>query len=242
MKTVQKLAVFLMFPILCFSVSSCSKDDSSSAYTCQSCHDTPDALVANDGSVEGIYKGIIVGSTGTIAINIQNGSSTITATMVLDGISSVLTSNVSVVAGQTYVAPFTGTYNGTAITLHLTVGLGGTLPTMTSSDIPGHANAVFEIYKETSTSLIEAFQGTYSKPGENGTFNILASRGLAIWGGIAKPDDSSETNDASGTINSSNQLVEDNGTILATINGDVLSGSFIDGNGATIHISGHRTL
>ena len=35
-----------------------------------------------------------------------------------------------------------------------------------SSDIPGHPNAVFTVYKETSTSLIEAFEGEFMAEGK----------------------------------------------------------------------------
>jgi hypothetical protein len=145
--------VLLMLGIL---FNSCSKDDGGSQkYECATCVNIPDALAENDNSGKGVYKGIIVGSTGSLSIDIQNGSNTITAIMVLDGITVNLISNVSYVEGQAYVAPFTGMYNnGSPITLTFSVGLSGANPTMISSDIPGHPNAVFTIYKESSTSLI----------------------------------------------------------------------------------------
>ena len=242
MKTVKKL--FLPALLMTMSFISCSKSDSdpTPAYVCATCNVTPEALAVNDASVMGIYKGIVVGSTGTISINIQNGSNTITATMVLDGTSVLLTSDVTVVNGQSYVAPFTGMYNGSPISITFSVGLGGATPTVVTSDIPGHPTATFEIYKETSTSLIEAFQGTYSKTGESGVFNVILSRSLSKWGGVAKENGGTENNEVSGTINASNQLIEENGTTMATINGDVLTGSFLDGEGATITINGTRTL
>ncbi len=243
MKTLKKLFLTVLF--ITIGLISCSKDDAESApvYTCATCNDTPDALAANDASVQGIYKGIVVGSSGTISINIQNGSNTITATMVLDGTTVLLTSSVSVVDGQPYVAPFTGTFNGSPIAITFSVGLGGSTPTVVTSDIPGHPLAVFEIYKETSTSLIEAFQGTYSKPGESGVFNIILSRALAKWGGVAKENGATENSEVSGTINNNNQLIEDEGgTTVGTINGDVISGSFIDSEGATVTVNGTRTL
>lgn len=249
MKTIQKLLTVMLFPAffaaMALIIISCSKDDAAPApvaYTCASCNDIPDALAANDADVKGIYKGIVVGSTGTISINIQNGSNAITATMVLDGVSVTLTSSVSTVNGQPYVAPFTGTFNGSPVSITFAVGLGGASPTMVSSDIPGHPNAIFDLYKETSTSLIEAFEGTYSKPGTTGIFNILLSKGIGRWGAIAKANGQTETNTAGGIINASNQLVEDNGTIVGTIAGDQLSGSFIGGDNATVTITGYRTL
>jgi hypothetical protein len=162
--------------------------------------------------------------------------------MVIDGVTALLTSSVSVVNGTPYVAPFTGTLSGNPVSITFSIGLGGTTPTIVSTDIPGHPNAVFQIYKETSTSLIEAFEGSYSKTGESGVFNILLSKGLAHWGGIVKKNGDTETNDISGTYSTTNQVIDDNGTVMATINGDVLSGSFLDGNNATITVSGNRTL
>jgi len=247
MKTFKKLIALLIFPAFLIGIgittNSCSKEDSAKdpVYSCATCNTTPQALAANNASVKGIYKGIVVGSTGTLSINIQNGSSTITGTIVLDGVSVALTSNVAVVDGQTYVAPFTGTFNGSPISITFSIGLSGSTPTVITSSIPGHPNSVFTIYKETSTSLIEAFEGTYSKTGETGTFNILLSRAITKWGYVAKKDGSTSIDSGSGTINSSNQLILE-GRTIATITGDQLKGSFVDNNNATITVTGKRTL
>ena len=248
MKTKQKKQ-FLILIVILFGISvitfSCSKSDSSSPYTCAACHTAPDALAANDASAKGVYKGIEAGSSGTLSINIQNGSSTISATMVLDGVSVILTSSVAYVAGQGYVAPFTGFFNGSPISISFSVAIGGLTPLVTASNIPGHANATFTLYKETSTSLIEAFEGTYTKTGgQTGVFNILLSRALNKWGGIALNNAAgSETDSFDGTLNASNQLiVNGNGTILGTISGDEIHGSFQDSSQATITTTAHRTL
>ncbi len=247
MKTTHKTKKILLLAVLIFGVNvitlSCSSE-SSSEYTCATCNNTPDALAANDASTKGIYKGVVVGSSGTLSINILNGSNTITATMVLDGISAVLTSSVAYVDGQAYTAPFTGTYNGTPVTINFSVAIGGGQPTVVTSNIPGHPTASFVLYKETSTSLIEAFEGTYSKTGQSGVFNILLSRALNKWGGLALNNVAGSTADEiDGTINASNQLiVTENSVIFGTITGDEIHGSFLDSNGTTITISGNRTL
>lgn len=246
MKILKNRITLLILPVFLIGIliASCSDDDETpvASYACLTCKTTPDALAANDASVEGIYKGIIIGSTGTISINIQNGSSTITATMVLDGVSVALTSNVSIVDGQSYVAPFTGTFNGSPITMTFSVGLGGTSPTMVSSSIPGHPNAVFELSKETSTSLIEAFEGNYAVTGgEKGVFNIVLSRALSKFGYIVREDGQTDTDSGSGTINSSNELILE-GRVIGTITGDSLNGSFKDDENRTITITGKRTL
>lgn len=248
MKVLKKTKRIVMLAVVIFGISlfvlSCSKD-SSSAYTCATCHDTPDALAANDASAKGIYKGTEVGSTGTLSINIQNGSNTITGVMVLDRVSVILSSSVAYVDGAAYVAPFTGVFNGSPISITFSVAIGGLTPLVTASNIPGHPNATFTLYKETSTSLIEVFEGTYAKTGgETGVFNILLSRALNKWGGIALNNaQGSNPSDIEGTINASNQLiVTENGVNIGTISGDEIHGSFVDGNSATITITGHRTL
>ncbi|AWI26258.1 hypothetical protein [Flavobacterium pallidum] len=242
MKTFKK--TLWMLPVLFAGVflSSCSKDsDSDPAYVCTTCNDTPQGIAANDMSAKGLYKGIVVGSTGTISIDIQNGSNTITGVMVLDGVTVNLISNVSVVNGETYIAPFTGMMNGSAVTLTFQVGAGGEQPTMVSADIPGHPNATFILAKETSTSLIEAFVGTYTAGSDSGTFNVVLSTSLAKWGYIAKDNQTGEINDGDGIIADGNKLMED-GRHMATINGDELNGSFADSNGTTVTLEGHRTL
>lgn len=234
MKKIQKVTRLLFFPALLAGtltlVNACSKDEDPTpvipaAYVCTTCADTPIALAANDVSNKGVYKGVVIGSTGTISINIQNGSNDITATMVLDGQSILLTSTVGVVDGQPYIAPFTGTFNGSAISLTFSVGLGGENPTMVTSDIPGHPNAIFDLYKETSTSLIEAFEGSFVEAnGKSGTFNAIVSRGLNKWGAITKSDQTGEIdNYISGFVVNNNQLmIEGESFIVASINGDAL--------------------
>ena len=250
MKNVKKISHLFIAPILILVLGvllvSCSKDkQEDSPYSCTSCVNIPDALPENDNSSKGVYKGVEVGSSGTLSIDIQNGSNTITAIMTLDGITANLSSSVTYIDGQPYVAPFTGVYDGEPITITFSVSLGGGAPTVISSDIPGHPDAVFTVYKETSTSLIEGFEGTYSNSeGESGTFNILLTRSLNLWAGIAKDNgQGAVANDIDGTINANNQLIEsENGRVVGNLSGDEISGQFSDGNNHTITISGHRTL
>jgi hypothetical protein len=224
---------------------SCKKDDDQPAasYECTACAKTPEALPANDGSSKGIYKGVVVGSSGTIKFNIANDASSITATMVIDGTTVTLTSNVSWTNGQSYVAPFTGTLNGQTVTINLSVDFDGSNPVITSADIPGHPNAVFTLVKENSTALIECFEGTISttEP-KTGTFNILLSRQLSKWGGVAREDGSPDADDVNGTIESNGTMKDEDGKQIGTLSGDQISGQFQDGNNNTITISGKRTL
>ncbi len=240
----KKRYVLLYVAMIALFVS-CKKDDkpATPAYTCATCATAPAALPANDASSKGIYKGVILASTGTITFDISNAGNTITAVMVLDGITTTLTSSVTWVAGQPYIADFTGTLNGSPVTIQFSVGLSGASPTVTSSSIPGHPNATLLVVKETSTSLVECFEGTYSTTlPETGTFNIILSRNLAIWGGISRETGTTDTNDIDGVI-LNNQLLEGGtNTVIGTLANDQLTGSFVDSNGSTVTVTGRRTL
>lgn len=241
----KRTSYLLIITLLC-SMFSCKKkaNENENTYTCTTCKTTPDALLANDASSKGIYKGVIIGSSGTIKFDIANNGSTITAVLVIDGTTVNLTSNVTWVAGQAYTAPFTGTLNGTQASITFSVGATGQNATITSSTIPGHQNAVFTLVKETSSSLIECFEGKYStsKP-ESGTFNLILSRSLKRFEGISRKNGSSENNEIEGTINGSNGLVEkEDGTVMATLSGDLLKGSFKDSSGNTVTVEGKRTF
>jgi hypothetical protein len=221
-----------------------STDDSTGdSYKCATCKTQPDALAANDASSKGIYKGVVIGSSGTISFNVMNNGTDITSTLVIDGTTVNLTSTATWTAGQAYVAPFTGTLNGSPLSITFTVSATGGTPSITTSSIPGHPNASFTIVKETSSSLIECFEGTYhSSLPEDGTFNLLLSRTAKLWGADARKNGATETNDAKGLITSDNKLVEENGTVMGTLSNDEIKGSFNDGNGRTITITGKRTL
>lgn len=241
-KYLLPLAVTLLALSTLFA--SCKKkDDGQTAYKCTSCVTAPEAKAANDASSKGIYKGIVVGSTGTIKFDIANDASSITATMVIDGQTVTLTSNVTWNAGQSYVAPFTGTLNGQQVTINLSVDFDGSNPVITSSNIPGHPNAVFNLVKETSSALIECFEGTYStSEPETGTFNILLSRQLGKWGGVARKDGSTDENDVDGIIDSNGNMADSDGNKVGTLSGDQISGQFKDANNTDVTISGKRTL
>lgn len=240
----KEKSVFTLFTLcVLLFLCSCKKDKTEeTSYSCTTCKSTPDAVAANDASSKGVYKGVVIGSSGTIKFDIANNNSTITAEMVLDGTTINLTSNVTWVSGVAYSAPFTGTYNGGNITVNFSVNATGQNATVTSSNIPGHPNASFTVIKETSSALIECFEGTYSttKP-EDGIFNIILSRSLQGFKGASRENNTTVSEDVSGTINANGELV-DNGKVLAKLNIDQLTGKFVNADGHTVTVKGKRTF
>lgn len=244
MKKIQ----FIIAAVTMLSFNACKKSNDTAtppaAYKCVSCKITPDAVAANNSSSKGIYKGVIIGSTGTIMFDIANNGTAITAVMVIDGVTVNLTSNVTWVAGQAYIAPFTGSLNGATVTINLSVGISGGTPTVTSSNIPGHPDASLNIIKETSSNLVECFEGTFSttRP-ETGVFNMIVLRTLNTWTAVSRKTGSQTSNTGSGTI-SDNKLIDpsQNNRSIGTLNVDGINGSFVDASGNTVTLKGKRTL
>lgn len=243
----MKIMKKVLFGIIACTVvlASCkkSKNEKEESYICTTCSQTPEAKSANDNSSKGIYKGVIIGSSGTIKFDIANTSSnSITATMVIDGTTVTLTTTTAWNAGQLYVAPFKGTLNGQEVTITFSVGASGSGATITSATIPGHANAIFSIAKETSTALVRCFEGTYeTSDNKKGTFNIIVSTLLKGWTGKAREDGSGVAKDISGTF-VNNTLIDASGATIAPLNGDEFSGTFKDESNTTITVKGKRTL
>ena len=244
MKKIQ----FIIAAVTVLSFNACKKSNDAvttpDAYKCVSCKTTPDAVASNNNSSKGIYKGVVIGSTGTIMFDIANNGSAITAVMVIDGVSVNLTSNVTWVAGQAYSAPFTGSLNGATVTINLSVGISGGSPTGTSSIIPGHPDASLNIIKETSSNLVECFEGTFSttRP-ETGVFNMIVLRTLNTWSAVSRKTGGQSSNTGNGTI-SDNKLIDpsQNNRSIGTLNVDGINGSFVDASGNTVTIKGKRTL
>jgi len=237
-------AVYVLATVFLVLSVSCKKDSTpGDPYKCTTCKTTPDALAANDASSKGVYKGVVIGSTGTIYFNIANNGSTINAVMVLDNVSTTLTASVSWVAGISYVSPFTGTINGSPVVITFQVDANGQNPVILTSSIPGHPSAQFTLVKELSTSLIECFEGTYtSTRPETGTFNLLLSRSLGRFGGSSRETGSTTSEDIDeGTIDASGNLIS-NGQPMGHLDGDVITGTFHDSQGNAVTINAHRTL
>ncbi|WP_410222479.1 hypothetical protein [Pedobacter sp.] len=240
----KKLLILSCTCALLFTLSCKKKKDNvEEKYVCTSCSQTPEGVAANDNSSKGIYKGVIIGSSGTIKFDIANTSSnSITASMVIDGTKVTLTSTVAWTAGQLYVAPFKGTLNGQEVSVTFSVSASGTGATIVAANIPGHANAIFSIAKETSTALVKCFEGTYqTSTNKKGTFNIIVSTLLKGWTGKAREDGTQSTEDISGTY-VNDVLIDASGATIAPINGDEFSGSFKDRSNTTITVKGKRTL
>jgi hypothetical protein len=198
------LSVACLAVAICITVAvGCKKknNDPAPSTTCSTCASTPDAKAANDNSSHGIYKGIIVVSSGTIKFDIMNTDSSIKAYMVIDGESITLTSSGLTGTG-TATAIFNGTMNAGPVSITLTVNENGGSPTITALSIPGHPNATLTIIKETSTNLVKCYEGTYTNAtsGKNGTFDLTLSTAQKVWIAQTREEGATQSGQVGGTV------------------------------------------
>jgi hypothetical protein len=230
---------FIGLAIVAISFSGCSKDEGGSAVS-PDIENASGAVATCNTSSAGVYKGILVGSSGYFKISLKNGTDTVSCKIVFDGKTAYLTTTSlnSWTPGQAISnAVFTGTLDGQAITLTLSCNADGTNVTVTIT-YPGHEIGV-SVVKETSTTQVKCYEGTYTDGTQTGVFN------LAVYGtkayGFRKDAESSGT--IIGTV-SGNSLTIDEGDSPKkfTIDDNGVNGSFDNGDGVTITVTGKRSM
>lgn len=149
--SLSAITAFLLFLL------SCSKDKEPSNLPIS---DNPEAKVAYDNNSFGVYKGVIIGSTGIIKLVINNGDNLVRAYITIDEhTKDTLTSTAPFTSGQAITnASFTGRIS----TMTFSVNANGTNPNIVSITIQGHSNVTGLLLKETSTQIVRCYEGTYT--------------------------------------------------------------------------------
>ena len=232
----SKIFVLAIIVTLMFS---CGDDES--AYTCDSCVDSPEAQAANDNTGKGIYKGLIIGSSGTIKINVANSGNTISAILEIDGETFNLTTS-----GVVYLNGFEDYFYGTKntandIKIYFWANSTGTEHQIEIITFPGHENAIIALYKELSTALVKVYEGSFSGDA-SGTFNMVVRDDEWLVRAREKTDDgySSFYGTLSGGVMTCIQCGDVE--ITGKISGDECSGKWNDVGGGSGSWKGKRTL
>jgi hypothetical protein len=226
----------------------CSKDDDNkttnptnnntdTTYKCSSCITQAEAKSEHNNSTAGVYKGVLVGSSGTIAIYLFNTGTEVKALVAFDGKNATLTSTAlgSWSPGMPISnAPFTGKIDGKDMSATFSVDSMGKNPRV-QVQIPGHDVKV-AIYKETSTTVIKNYEGTYTGD-RSGTYNLtLNGSDFYIVTNSGDP--------FSGTlVNGKVAINKDQVEINGEFKGDEVTGTWKDGKKGTQGTwKGKRTL
>ena len=116
-------------------------------------------------------KGVFVGSSGTILVNINNNG-LISVSLTIDGVTYPFTSNVSITENQQTEITFAFENNS----FTFIVDADGSNPQITNVSIEGHPDASIIVVKENSSYVAELYEGTYEGIDQNndaGTFNAI---------------------------------------------------------------------
>ncbi len=215
----KKIIILLVFSM---AFASCS-DDSNDTTTPDdnSLSTAPEAKAEFDASNYGVYKGIFVGSTGTVYVNINNNGS-VSAKMIIDGTSYNFTTSEAVTNGQvTSGLTFT---NGSS-SFDFNVLGDGENPLIDNLNISGHANASVQIFKEYSFAHIKCYLGTFSGD-SSGIFNLATtSDGYVL--GLAVPNDDTNAIYMDGSIEGTSITgTFEGGSFSGTVSGNTISGTW----------------
>jgi hypothetical protein len=236
-KSYRNTSVLLMLLIAATGFTSCKKDKKTEepGFTCSSCKGVPDAKAEYNSNSKGVYKGIVVGSTGTIVIDIMNSGTVMKATMVLDGLTVNFTSASAWVSGQPLVTDFTGTANSQVYSFRFNVDAVGGNTTTSSLTIPGHPVISFQLIKETSDNLVKCYEGSTegkkdSGAAQAGSLNVVISSKTNTWTALSKDklSTSGGINFVAGTL-TGNTLNCDCGpttTVTGVLDNDEIRGTY----------------
>jgi hypothetical protein len=221
----KKFSLFIIaFVLVLFQ--SCSKENQSSS-------SSTEAQAAYDNSSFGLYKGVIVGSSGTIKITVNNGDNIVRAYLVVDGTKDTLISNSSFISGQSIS---NATFTGKLSTFKFSVNGSGSSATITSITIQGHTNVAGIIGKQTSTQVVSCFEGTYNGQTSTGlkstgTFNCFLVGNIIV--GISRETANGYTDTVTGNITNGNISAQGTVTTGANFSGTLkdtqCSGTWVNG-------------
>lgn len=214
---------FILLLVFTITLSSCSKDDNNSSPAPEdSLSTSPEAKVEYDANNYGVYKGIFVGSSGTVYVNINNSGS-VSARMVIDGIATAFTTSESVTMGQEISGL---TFSNGSSSFDFNVLADGENPSIDNINMSGHPNAAVQMFKEYSFAQIKCYLGTFIGS-QSGVFNIATTAdGYAL--GLAAPTGDPNAIYLDGTIENGTSLTGtfEGGTFTGTINNNEMSGSW----------------
>ena len=124
-----------------------------------------------DNTSFGVYKGVIIGSSGFIIFRINNGDNLVRGYLTIDGKKDTLSTTQNLIAGQRLVdVKFTGRFS--SMTLNADNDGGGA--EINDIKIDGHpGNVACIIIHENSSQQVFCYEGSLIGGSQSGTFNFI---------------------------------------------------------------------
>lgn len=160
----KNIILLLFFPtVLIFS---CSKTDNKPS---NQLPDKAETKPSFDNTSFGVYKGVIIGSSGYIVFRINNGDNVAKGDLTIDGRKDILSTTQTITAGQPIVnVKFTGSFSS----MTLNASADGNNARITDIKIDGHPGDVTGIvFHENSAQQVFSYEGKISGS-LSGTINL----------------------------------------------------------------------
>ena len=184
------ISALLMFGLF---ITGCSKDKATvpvSVFRTKA-----EAKAIHDNKSGGIYKGVLIGSSGIVRIVLQDGLMQVI--MTVDGVTRTLSTTAlsTWTSGQLIQNV---TFDNGNWSASFSVAADGSNPQLIPN-IPGHLNMIIAVVKESSAHLIKLYEGSFSGPGitsPQNRWNFISNDSLVY--GI-RSDGSGGVEDVNGT-------------------------------------------
>jgi len=164
-------SIFYLSAISILLLISCTKPGSESADDKHppGLPTSPETKRQYDNTTSGVYKGVVLGSSGIIILKINNGDNSIKGYLTIDGQKDTLSASQTISSGQ----PISNLlFKGTFSSMALSANADGTNAQISNLAISGHPNAGAIIVHENSTEQVMLYEGSFS--GDiNGRINFV---------------------------------------------------------------------
>lgn len=119
---------------------------------------TPETKPQYNNTSFGVYKGVVVGSTGTIVFRINNGDNIVKGYLSIDDVEDTLSTTQTLVPGEAIADVL---FTGRISSMTLSVNADGSNASLSNISIQGHNNVTIFIIHENADKQVLCYEGTY---------------------------------------------------------------------------------
>lgn len=158
-----------ILPLLSFIaiLFACNKSGADNNVSNTGLSTSPETKPQYDNTTFGVYKGVIIGSSGTIIFKINNGDNLVKGYLTIDNQKDTLTTIAAIILGQ----PLSNVlFTGRISSMRVSANADGSNASLSNIQINGHNNVTGFIIHETSTKQVLCYEGTFTG-GASGIIN-----------------------------------------------------------------------
>lgn len=150
---------FFFASVLTVILFACSKSNTDDNTTNKELPTSSETKPQFDNTSFGVYKGVIVGSSGYIVFRIYNGDNIVKGYLNIDNQKDTLTTTTTITAGQPLVNVL---FTGKISSMKISANADGSNARLSDIQINGHNNVTGFILHETSTKQVLCYEGTFA--------------------------------------------------------------------------------